>query len=81
MGPASALISPPDGSSPLWRYVFLAAFGVLVFARILFDFELLQAAFSDDDSAARTKTNCPSCGARTAVESNRCDYCDGPLER
>ncbi|WP_137289821.1 hypothetical protein [Natronorubrum halophilum] len=81
MDPVSVLISLLDGSSPLWRYLFLAAFGALVLARILFDFELIRAAFSGDDSAVRTKTNCSSCGARTTVESNRCDYCDEPLER
>ncbi|WP_121742495.1 hypothetical protein [Natronorubrum halophilum] len=81
MDPVSVPISLPDGSSPLWRYLFLAAFGVLVLARILFDFELIRAAFSDDGSAARTKTNCPLCGARIPVESNRCGYCDEPLER
>ena len=59
--------------------VVLAAIGVAILVRILADFELLHAvAKSETSSSQPSKTNCPSCGARTTVDCV-CDYCGEPL--
>ncbi len=57
----------------------LAVFGVLFLLRVLVDFELLHAVASSETSSSQpSKTNCPSCGARTTVDGVY-DYCEGPL--
>ncbi|SDK27693.1 hypothetical protein SAMN04515672_2778 [Natronorubrum texcoconense] len=57
----------------------LAAVGVLFLLRIHVEFELLHAVASSETSSSQpSKTNCPSCGARTTVDGV-CDYCEEPL--
>lgn len=61
------------------RFAFFALFCVLAAGTILYNFALLQAAFGGDSEPQKSKINCPSCGARTAAESDACDYCEGAL--
>lgn len=61
------------------RFAFFALICVLATCAILFEFALLQAAFGGGSESQESKTNCPSCGARTTTEPDACDYCEEAL--
>ncbi|WP_306054590.1 hypothetical protein [Natronococcus wangiae] len=55
---------------------FLALFGLLAFLILAARADHALETFGGDDSAGRSKTNCPACGGRIAVESDSCDHCE-----
>lgn len=74
--------SVSDSVSALGRSAFFVGIGLLVILLLVVRFELLHAAISSGESAGeKSKTNCPSCGARTTIESNECDHCGSHVNR
>jgi hypothetical protein len=63
---------------PVARAALLLAVCLLVLAAIALQFAQVRALYGGDESTA-ARVNCPSCGARTSVDST-CEYCGEPLE-
>jgi hypothetical protein len=63
----------------LGRGALLLAFCALVLAAIALQFAEVRALYGDD-GADEEHVNCPSCGARTAVDEGSCEYCGEPLK-
>ncbi|AZH24173.1 zinc ribbon domain-containing protein [Haloplanus aerogenes] len=61
------------------RVAFLLAFCALALAAIALQFAKVRALYGGDASDER-RVNCPSCGARTAVDEEVCEYCGEPLD-
>lgn len=78
-GNALQLASTTDVASSVGRYVLLAAFGVIVFARIVLQFEHVHEVYGDDTASQESKINCLSCGARVPADADACGYCDESL--
>ena len=76
---SSAALLAELAASDLGRPVFLALFGTLTFLILVARADHSLERFGGDDSAEQSKTNCPACGARTAVESDHCHRCEHSL--
>lgn len=66
----------------LGRVVYLIAVGLVVLLPVVFQFVRARELYGESDAAPQEeRTNCPSCGARTSVGSETCEYCDEPIHR
>lgn len=61
------------------RPAFLALFGLLGLLLLHAHAAHTVETFGGGDSTARSKTNCPACGARVPVDADHCDYCERSL--
>ncbi|NKE34590.1 hypothetical protein GWG54_01925 [Natronococcus sp. JC468] len=69
------VLSVAANGSRLWMAAFLVAFGLLVSILLHAWTDHTLETFGGDDASPQ-KTNCPACGARIAVEADRCPYCE-----
>ena len=65
--------SATDG---LGTAVFLAAFGLIALVLLHAKIDHVLETVGGDGTAAGSKANCPACGARIAVDADRCEDCD-----
>ncbi|WP_394740910.1 hypothetical protein [Natronococcus roseus] len=56
--------------------MFVTAFGLIELVLFYAEFDRVLETVGGDETAAEPKTNCPNCGARMAVDADRCEYCD-----
>jgi hypothetical protein len=75
----AGVASLSDYLSLLEGYAFIVLIVLLVVLGTVYKIPLLQAIFSGGNSSQESRTNCPTCGARTTVEPGVCDYCDESL--
>ncbi|AXG05677.1 hypothetical protein DU500_04075 [Haloplanus rubicundus] len=68
---------PSVGLTPVTQAALLLAVCLLALAAIALQFAKVRALYGGESTAERV--NCPSCGARTPVDST-CEYCEEPLE-
>lgn len=62
--------------------VFVVGFMLVVFLAIALQFFKVHELYGGGDAAPEEQqTNCPSCGARTSIETDACEYCGEPIDR
>ncbi|ELY64616.1 hypothetical protein [Natronococcus jeotgali] len=73
------VLSVAANGSSLWTAAFLVAFGLLASVLLHAWTDHTLETFGGDDASPQ-KTNCRACGARIAVEADRCPYCERSLD-
>lgn len=71
---------PPALVEAVGQIAFVIVLGVIFFLAIAFQFLRVHEQYGGGNSREQ-QINCPSCGARTSVEADTCDYCDEPIDR